>query len=50
MVCETRRRGKEKFKTNLKQIGCEDVDWIYLAHDIVQWLALVNMESNFWVS
>jgi hypothetical protein len=36
--------------TFLKEIGCEHVDWIYLALDRDQWRALVNMAMNFLVS
>jgi len=28
---------------NFKEIGYEDVDWIHLAQDGVQWWALVNI-------
>jgi hypothetical protein len=28
---------------DLKEIGCEDVDWTYLAQARVQWLSLVDM-------
>jgi hypothetical protein len=34
---------------NLKEIGWEDVDWIYLAQNRDQWQALVNMIMDFWV-
>jgi hypothetical protein len=27
---------------DLKETGCEDVDWIHLTQDTVQWLALAN--------
>jgi hypothetical protein len=29
---------------DLRQIVCEGVDWIHLAHDAVQWLAVANVE------
>jgi hypothetical protein len=29
--------GKEKIKTDLKKIGCNDVDQIHPVHDRVQW-------------
>jgi hypothetical protein len=35
---------------DLHEIGCEDVDWILLAWDGVQWLTLVNVVMDFWVS
>jgi hypothetical protein len=34
---------------DLKEIGCEDVDWIYLAKDKLQWRAVVNMVMNLRV-
>jgi len=30
-------------------MGCEDVEWIYLAQDRVQWWSLVNTVMNFRV-
>jgi hypothetical protein len=32
----------EDVKMDLKVIGCQDVDWIQLAQDRVQWQDLVN--------
>jgi hypothetical protein len=32
----------------LKETWFEDVDWIHLALDMVQWYVLVNMVINFW--
>jgi hypothetical protein len=34
---------------DLKEIDCEEVDWIQLAEDRVQWEAVLNMVINFWV-
>jgi hypothetical protein len=34
---------------NLREIGWGDMDWINLAWDRDQWLALVNMVINFQV-
>jgi hypothetical protein len=34
---------------DLTEIRCEDADWIHLAWDKDQWLALVNMVMNLWV-
>jgi hypothetical protein len=31
---------------DLRELGCDVVDWIHLAHSRNQWLALVNMLSN----
>jgi hypothetical protein len=36
-------------KMDIKEIGREDVVWIYLAHSKVQWRALLNMVINFLV-
>jgi hypothetical protein len=29
-----------------KETGCEDVEWIYLAHDKGRWRAVVNAAMN----
>jgi hypothetical protein len=34
---------------NLKETGLEAVDWIHLADDLEQWLAIVNAVVNRWV-
>jgi hypothetical protein len=34
---------------NLTDIGCEDVDWIYLAQNRVLWWDLVNNAINLGV-
>jgi hypothetical protein len=34
---------------NHKEMGFEDVDWILLDQDSVQWWAVVNMVTNTWV-
>jgi hypothetical protein len=38
------------FFMDLKETGCEGVYWIYLAHDMDQWRALVNLLMNLRVS
>ena len=43
LVCD------ENIKTNSKELGHEDMDWINLAQDRVQWLAIVNTVMNPWV-
>jgi len=35
---------------NLREIGCEDVDWIHLAQDRDQWRDDVNTVMNLKVS
>jgi hypothetical protein len=41
------RKSKYRWVSNItmepKEIGCEDMDWIHLPYDRVQWCALVNM-------
>jgi hypothetical protein len=37
-----RRRGLDNIKIDLREIGCDGVDWIDLAQDRDQWMALVN--------
>jgi hypothetical protein len=34
---------------NLQELGCGDVDWIWLAHDGGRWRALVDAALNLWV-
>ena len=34
---------------NFKKVGCAYVDRIYLAQNVVQWLAVVNMAMSLWV-
>jgi hypothetical protein len=36
-------------KMDLREIGWDDVDWIDLAQDRDQWMALVNIVMNLWV-
>jgi hypothetical protein len=44
-----RHRWKDNSKIGLKQIGCEDVNWIYLARYRGQWLSFVNTVLNLRV-
>ena len=44
-----RRKWEDKIKTDLKEVGCWDVDWIDLAQDRDKWRALVNAGMNFWL-
>jgi hypothetical protein len=44
-----RRRWENSITLHVKGIGCEDVDWIHLVQDRVQWQALVNRWINFCV-
>jgi hypothetical protein len=34
---------------DLREIGCDGVDWIDMVQDKDQWSALVNMVLNLWV-
>jgi hypothetical protein len=43
------RRWKSKIKTDVKKTECEDVNWIHLVHDRVQWQAPLNMVMKFRV-
>jgi hypothetical protein len=45
----TRRKWVDNIKIDLKEIGCDHVDWIDMAHDRDQWSALVNTVLNFRV-
>jgi hypothetical protein len=40
---------KDNIRMELKEICCEDVDWIHLAQDKDQWRALVNTVMNLRV-
>jgi hypothetical protein len=40
------RRWKDNIKTDIREIGWEDVDWIHLALDRDQLRALVNTKMN----
>jgi len=42
--------GRVILKWILKEIGCEDVNWIHLVPDSIRWWAFVNIVMNLWVS
>jgi len=44
-----RHRWEDKVKMNLKGLGFEDVLWIRVAQDKVQWRALLNTVMKFRV-
>jgi hypothetical protein len=44
-----RRRWVDNIKMNLREIGWDGVDWIYLAQNRDRWRALVNMVVNLRV-
>jgi len=41
-----RRRWADNIKMDLQEVGCGDMDWIYLAQDGDSWRALVNAVMN----
>jgi hypothetical protein len=44
-----RRRWVDNIKMDLREIGCDGMDWIDLAQDRDQWRALVNTVMNLQV-
>jgi hypothetical protein len=44
-----RHRWEDNIKRDLKEIGIDGANWIWLAQHRVQWWAFVNMVMNFWV-
>jgi hypothetical protein len=45
-----RLRWEDNIKMDLKEVGCEGMDWIDLALDRDRWRALVNAVMNLRVS
>jgi hypothetical protein len=43
------RRWCYNIKMNLKDVGCDNVEWIQLAQDRAKWLAVVNTVMNLRV-
>jgi hypothetical protein len=43
-----RLRWVDNIKMNLREFGWSRMDWIDLAQDRDQWMALVNIVRNFW--
>jgi hypothetical protein len=41
------RFGWEDIKMDLQEVGCEGMDWIYLAQDSDRWQALANVVKTF---
>jgi hypothetical protein len=39
----------EWYKKGLKEAGWEDVEWIYLAQNVDDWQALLDMIMDFWI-
>jgi hypothetical protein len=44
-----RRRWVDNIKMDLREIGCDGMDWIDLVQDRDQWRALVNTVMNLRV-
>ena len=44
-----RRRWEDNIKMDLKEVGCEGMEWIELAQDRDRWRALVNAVMNVQV-
>jgi hypothetical protein len=44
-----RHKWEDNIKMNLREIGIDGVNWIWLAQNRVQWWAFVNTVMNFWV-
>jgi hypothetical protein len=42
-------RWEDNIKMDLKEVGCEVIDWIKLAQDREKWRALVNAVMNLWI-
>jgi hypothetical protein len=38
----------EDIKMDLREIGWDDMDWIYMAQDRDRWGAVVNTVMNLW--
>jgi hypothetical protein len=49
LLGRNRHRWEDNIRMNLREIGWEDADWVYLAYDRHQWRALVNMVMKFRV-
>jgi hypothetical protein len=41
-----RRKEKDNIKMDLGEVGCDDVDWVHLAENMIQWRALLNTVMN----
>jgi hypothetical protein len=45
--CRPRHRCEYNIKINVKEIGCENVEWSQLNHGIDQWWALLKIVMHF---
>jgi hypothetical protein len=44
-----RRRWDDKIRLDLREIGIDGANWIWLTQDRVRWRAFVNTVMNLWV-
>jgi hypothetical protein len=44
-----RRRWEDNIKIDLRETGVDEVNWIRLAQDRIQWWAFVSTVTNLWV-
>ena len=49
MLLGIRCKVGNNIKMDFTRTELEDADWIYLAEDRDEWLALVEAVNNFWV-
>jgi len=43
-------RWEDNIRMVLREIGCEDVDWIHLSQDRVKWQAVVDTVMNLRIA
>ena len=44
-----RRGWEDNIRMDLREVGCEGIEWIDLALDRDRWRAIVNEVMNLWV-
>jgi hypothetical protein len=44
-----RHSSEDNIEMNLKELGCEGVDWIHLSHITIQWWVLMTTAVNILV-
>jgi hypothetical protein len=49
LLRKLRHRWKDGIKVDLREIGCEGMEWIHLPQDRDCWWAIVNTVMNPWV-
>jgi hypothetical protein len=42
------KRPRHRQEMELREVGIDGANWIWLAQDRVQWWAFVNMAMNLW--